>query len=65
MFWDKKLIITANNDVNKFDFEQLRTNNLPSCIEYSAQDFRITVQSVAGTQGTYKMYLVATVSTTD
>jgi hypothetical protein len=65
LFWDRNLIVTSAIDVNKFDFEQLRSNNLPSCVEYSAKDFKITVNSVAGTQGTYNMYLVATVSTAD
>ena len=65
MFWDKDLIITTTTNVSKFDFEQLKKNNLPSCVEYSTKDFMITVNSVAGTQGTYNMYLVATISSTD
>ena len=59
------MIVTTGTNVSTFDFEQLKKNNLPSFVEYSTKDFIITVNSVAGTQGTYNMYLVATISSTD
>ena len=49
LFWDKNLIVTAATKVSTFDFEQLKVNNLPSCVEYSPRDFKITVNSVAET----------------
>ena len=47
MFWDRNLLVTATTDVSKFDFEQLRSNNLPSCVEYSAKDFKIIQEQSA------------------